>query len=274
MMNLTPTKAAAVSGTLSSRHSAGMGAQVRAIAPVAARTSRASVCLPSAAFVPRGENRAGADAEGKVSRRTMGLGAAAAAAGMMGSQPAQAGLFDALTAGDGSEFMNPEQAKIANRIGKYTLTDDEWRAKLGKDSYRVRRGREVVPSVGFRLILPRCPLPQILRQAGTEFPLSSPLNNEKRDGIFACGGCGQPVFDHDTKYESGSGWPSFYAPLKGAVMETKDYDIPFQPRVEVRCSNCQGHLGHVFRDGPKPTGLRYCMNGLALTFVPAETIKA
>mmetsp|Transcript_65612 Transcript_65612/g.207544 ORF Transcript_65612/g.207544 Transcript_65612/m.207544 type:complete len:147 (-) Transcript_65612:247-687(-) len=146
--------------------------------------------------------------------------------------------------------MNPEQAKIANRIGKYTLTDDEWRAKLGKDSYR------------------------ILRQAGTEFPLSSPLNNEKRDGIFACGGCGQPVFDHDTKYESGSGWPSFYAPLKGAVMETKDYDIPFQPRVEVRCSNCQGHLGHVFRDGPKPTGLRYCMNGLALTFVPAETIKA
>jgi peptide-methionine (R)-S-oxide reductase len=108
----------------------------------------------------------------------------------------------------------------------------------------------------------------VLRQHGTERAGTSPLNAEKRPGRFACAACGTVLFDSATKYESGSGWPSFYKPLEGAVGTTEDVSFGMR-RVEVHCATCHGHLGHVFPDGPKPTGLRYCMNGVALKFEPA-----
>ena len=107
----------------------------------------------------------------------------------------------------------------------------------------------------------------VLREHGTERAGTSPLNVEKRDGIFMCRGCGQPLFMSDTKYESGSGWPSFYRPIEGAI-ETKTDSSYGMTRVEVQCAQCHGHLGHVFPDGPKPTGERYCMNGVAMEFKP------
>jgi peptide-methionine (R)-S-oxide reductase len=125
-------------------------------------------------------------------------------------------------------------------------TQDEWRRELTPDAYRV------------------------LRQHGTERAGSSPLNDEHRAGMFRCAGCGQPLFDADTKFESGSGWPSFFKPLAGAVGTTEDRSH-FMQRTEVHCANCGGHLGHVFPDGPKPTGERYCMNGVALKFEPSKS---
>lgn len=124
------------------------------------------------------------------------------------------------------------------------LSDAEWRQRLDADAFRV------------------------LRQHGTERAGTSPLNDEKRPGIFVCAGCGQALFDAGTKYESGSGWPSFYAPLEGAVGTTTDRSF-LMTRTEVHCAKCQGHLGHVFPDGPRPTGQRYCMNGAAMSFKPA-----
>lgn len=109
----------------------------------------------------------------------------------------------------------------------------------------------------------------VLREAGTEYPHSSPLNKEKRKGIFACRGCDLPLFSSDTKFESGTGWPSFYQPLENAVVDKVDRTF-MMVRTETLCRRCGGHLGHVFEDGPKPTGLRYCMNGLALNFKPAD----
>ena len=123
--------------------------------------------------------------------------------------------------------------------------DAEWRAELPPDSYRV------------------------LRQHATERPGSSPLNAEKRPGTFLCAGCGQALFETATKYESGSGWPSFWAPKEGAVGTTTDRSL-FMVRTEVHCARCGGHLGHVFPDGPRPTGERYCMNGVAMKFEPAS----
>jgi len=105
----------------------------------------------------------------------------------------------------------------------------------------------------------------VLRDHGTERPFTSPLNNEKRPGIFRCAGCGEPLFDSKTKYESGSGWPSFYAPMPDATDTTTD-QTHGMVRTEVTCAKCGGHLGHVFPDGPQPTGERYCMNGAALKF--------
>ena len=122
-------------------------------------------------------------------------------------------------------------------------TDDEWRKALTPEQFHV------------------------LREHGTERAGTSPLNVEKRDGIFTCGGCGQPLFTSDTKYESGSGWPSFYRPIEGAITTATDRSYGMT-RVEVQCAQCGGHLGHVFPDGPKPTGERYCMNGVALKFEP------
>jgi peptide-methionine (R)-S-oxide reductase len=122
-------------------------------------------------------------------------------------------------------------------------TDSEWRAALSPQQYKVLRGH------------------------GTEPPGSSPLNVEKRDGTFACVGCGQPLFSADTKFESGTGWPSFFKPLEGSVETTTDRSLGMT-RVEVHCKNCGGHLGHLFPDGPQPTGMRYCMNGVALAFEP------
>jgi peptide-methionine (R)-S-oxide reductase len=110
---------------------------------------------------------------------------------------------------------------------------------------------------------------KVLRQHATERAGTSPLNGEKREGTFVCAGCGQPLYPSDTKFESGSGWPSFYAPLEGAVEEQVDRSH-FMVRTEVHCSRCKGHLGHVFDDGPRPTGLRYCMNGAAMKFEPKE----
>jgi peptide-methionine (R)-S-oxide reductase len=108
----------------------------------------------------------------------------------------------------------------------------------------------------------------ILRDHGTERPYSSPLNKEHRKGIFACAGCDLPLFSSDTKFDSHTGWPSFYRPLADAVATTEDRSFMMK-RTEVHCRRCGGHLGHVFDDGPKPTGLRYCMNGLSLVFRPA-----
>ncbi len=119
--------------------------------------------------------------------------------------------------------------------------DSAWREELTPEQYRV------------------------LREHGTERPGSSPLNAEKRAGTFLCAACQTALFDSDTKYESHSGWPSFYAPLDGAVATTEDRTLGMR-RVEVHCARCGGHLGHVFPDGPQPTGLRYCMNGAAMTF--------
>jgi peptide-methionine (R)-S-oxide reductase len=107
----------------------------------------------------------------------------------------------------------------------------------------------------------------ILRRHGTERPGASPLNDEKREGRFLCAACQTALFDSDTKYESGSGWPSFYAPIEGAVGTTEDTSLGMR-RVEVHCAHCGGHLGHVFPDGPAPTGLRFCMNGAAMDFKP------
>jgi len=122
-------------------------------------------------------------------------------------------------------------------------TDAEWQRELTPEQYRV------------------------LREHGTERPGASPLNAEKRDGKFLCAACETALFDSATKYESGSGWPSFFAPEDGAVATTEDRTLGMR-RVEVHCARCGGHLGHVFPDGPKPTGLRYCMNGAALKFEP------
>ena len=122
-------------------------------------------------------------------------------------------------------------------------TDSEWRATLTPQQYKVLRGH------------------------GTEPPGSSALNVEKRDGTFACAGCGQPLFSADTKFESGTGWPSFFKPLEGSVETTTDRSFGMA-RIEVHCKNCGGHLGHLFPDGPQPTGMHYCMNGTALAFEP------
>lgn len=134
------------------------------------------------------------------------------------------------------------QSENDTRVQK---TDEEWRRELTPEQYRV------------------------LRQHGTERAGTSPLNDEHRKGTFRCAGCGAPLFDSSTKYESGSGWPSFYKPLPGAV-ETQVDTSHFMTRTEVHCAKCGGHLGHVFPDGPRPTGERYCMNGVALEFEPEE----
>jgi peptide-methionine (R)-S-oxide reductase len=106
---------------------------------------------------------------------------------------------------------------------------------------------------------------KVLREAATERPYSSPLNDEHRHGIFSCAGCDRDLYSSETKFESGTGWPSFYEPLENAVGTTRDTSL-FMVRTAVHCRRCGGHLGHVFDDGPKPTGLRYCMNGLAMKF--------
>ena len=113
----------------------------------------------------------------------------------------------------------------------------------------------------------------VLREHGTERAGTSPLNLEKREGTFFCAGCSQPLFASSTKFESGTGWPSFWRPLEHAV-ETSEDNSHFMARTEVHCANCGGHLGHVFRDGPRPTGLRYCMNGVALKFEPDRDVAS
>ena len=112
----------------------------------------------------------------------------------------------------------------------------------------------------------------MLRHEGTEAPFTSPLNNEHRKGVFACAGCALDLYSSDTKFDSGTGWPSFWKPLDNAVVTKTDNSL-FMTRTEVHCRRCGGHLGHVFDDGPKPTGLRYCMNGVAMTFKADTSLK-
>jgi peptide-methionine (R)-S-oxide reductase len=124
-----------------------------------------------------------------------------------------------------------------------TKSDAEWKKSLSPEAY------------------------DVLRREGTEAPFTSPLNNEHRKGVFACAGCALDLYSSSTKFDSGTGWPSFWKPLDNAV-QTKTDNSLFMSRTEVHCRRCGGHLGHVFDDGPRPTGLRYCMNGVAMTFKP------
>jgi peptide-methionine (R)-S-oxide reductase len=138
-------------------------------------------------------------------------------------------------------------AKAQASAAKFDITksDEEWRRQLSSERYAVLRRHE------------------------TERPWSSPLDKESRPGTYLCAGCGLPLFSSSTKFESGTGWPSFWAPIEGAIETSEDRSFLFAVRTEVHCRRCGGHLGHVFTDGPQPTGLRYCMNGVALKFMPA-----
>jgi len=132
-----------------------------------------------------------------------------------------------------------------SNIEPLTLSKDEWRKRLTKDQF------------------------YILRESGTERPFTSKLNDEKRDGTYHCAGCDLALFESNTKFDSRTGWPSFFDVINGAVKKKTDY-ILLYPRTEYHCARCGGHHGHVFKDGPKPTGLRYCNNGIALKFKPKQ----
>jgi peptide-methionine (R)-S-oxide reductase len=145
----------------------------------------------------------------------------------------------------GARILARPSVSLAAETFPVTHSDAEWRAMLTPAQYSV------------------------LRMQGTERAFSSPLDHEQRAGLFSCAGCEQALFSSTTKYDSQTGWPSFWQPLKPSVIGTSDDTFLAMKRTEVHCSRCGGHLGHVFNDGPPPTGLRYCMNGVALTFRPA-----
>jgi peptide-methionine (R)-S-oxide reductase len=173
-------------------------------------------------------------------RRFLVLGGTAAGAVLVGAAarlwPSReaAGLFPVAEAAPAAETF------------EVTYTDAEWRTRLSPASYAV------------------------MRHEGTERPFTSPLNGEHRKGTFACAGCGLALFSSTTKFDSGTGWPSFWQPMANAVAERTDRTFGMA-RTEVHCRRCGGHLGHVFDDGPRPTGLRYCMNGVSMSFAAAST---
>ncbi|MCE5180604.1 MAG: peptide-methionine (R)-S-oxide reductase MsrB [Betaproteobacteria bacterium] len=144
------------------------------------------------------------------------------------------------------KFFMPDRAMATERIEKINRTDAEWKKLLTPTQY------------------------DILRQEGTEPAFTSPLNHEKRSGLFACTACGLPLFPSRFKFDSGTGWPSFYDVLPGHVETRTDHKL-LMPRTEYHCARCGGHHGHVFDDGPKPTGLRYCNNGVVLKFIADKT---
>jgi peptide-methionine (R)-S-oxide reductase len=178
--------------------------------------------------------------------KTLAASAAATAGGFT--------VFNVFGQRDSREPAAPsaEQIKLALQqangpkpvIEKLTLKNEEWKKRLSADQYRV------------------------LRDEGTERAGTSPLNNEKRKGVFHCAGCDLPVFTSEMKYESGTGWPSFFTTLPGAFATSTDYKLIY-PRTEYHCARCGGHHGHVFKDGPQPTRERWCNNGVALVFKPA-----
>jgi peptide-methionine (R)-S-oxide reductase len=156
-------------------------------------------------------------------------------------------LLGITTGAIGMNFFNRgAAATVAKEVFEFNLTDEQWKAKLSPAAYAVLRGH------------------------GTERSGTSPLDHEKRVGQFHCAGCDLPLYESSAKFNSGTGWPSFFQPIKDAVRTSEDRSL-FSVRTEVHCRRCGCHLGHVFDDGPKPTGLRYCMNGVAMTFVPQKS---